>query len=212
MQQKNGSCLILICVKVTAHRRRLSRNVCASILELLQCLQFFSQQQERIVFYPGQVFDVAPDGVRKCILSTNIAETSVTVDGVRFVTDSGRVKEMSYDAQYKMKKLHEFWISRASAEQRKGEVHDGCLWENFTPSKCIVVLKGNPVLSTTPRWPSPLNNASNRVFFCFQGRAGRTGPGVCFRLYSEDDYEALAEYSVPEIQRVPLDSLILQVP
>lgn len=67
------------------------------------------------------MFDLAPEGVRKCILSTNIAETSVTVDGVRFVADSGRVKEMSYDAQYKMKKLHEFWISRASAEQRKGE-------------------------------------------------------------------------------------------
>uniref|UniRef100_H2ZFU6 RNA helicase n=1 Tax=Ciona savignyi TaxID=51511 RepID=H2ZFU6_CIOSA len=110
----------------------------------------------------NKVFDIAPDGVRKCILSTNIAETSVTVDGVRFVADSGRVKEMSYDAQFKMKRLQEFWVSRASAEQRKG-------------------------------------------------RAGRTGPGVCFRLYSEDDFEALAEYSVPEIQRVPLDSLILQM-
>ncbi|XP_078482646.1 putative ATP-dependent RNA helicase DHX34 isoform X1 [Ciona intestinalis] len=110
----------------------------------------------------NKVFDIAPDGVRKCILSTNIAETSVTVDGVRFVADSGRVKEMSFDAQFKMKRLQEFWVSRASAEQRKG-------------------------------------------------RAGRTGPGVCFRLYSEEDYEAFAEYSVPEIQRVPLDSLILQM-
>ena len=43
------------------------------------------------------------------------------------------------------------------------------------------------------------------------GRAGRTGPGVCFRLYAEEDYDSLAEYSVPEIQRVPLDSLLLQV-
>ena len=40
---------------------------------------------------------------------------------------------------------------------------------------------------------------------------GRTGPGVCFRLYSEDDYMAFAEYSTPEIHRVPLDNLVLQM-
>ena len=108
------------------------------------------------------MFDVAPEGIRKCIISTNIAETSVTIDGVRFIVDSGKVKEMSFDPKYKMQKLQEFWISRASAEQRKG-------------------------------------------------RAGRTGPGVCFRLYEESDYEAFQEYATPELQRVPLDSLILQV-
>ncbi|XP_074786910.1 putative ATP-dependent RNA helicase DHX34 isoform X2 [Athene noctua] len=109
-----------------------------------------------------KVFDVAPPGVRKCILATNIAETSVTIDGVRFVLDSGKVKEMSYDAQGKLQRLQEFWISRASAEQRKG-------------------------------------------------RAGRTGPGVCYRLYAESDYDAFAPYPVPEIQRVALDALVLQM-
>ena len=109
-----------------------------------------------------KVFDLPPSGVRKCILSTNIAETSVTVDGVRFVVDSGKVKEMSFDSNYNMQRLQEFWISQASAEQRKG-------------------------------------------------RAGRTGPGVCYRMYSESDYAALQEYSTPEIHRVPLDSLILQM-
>lgn len=66
------------------------------------------------------MFDIAPEGVRKCIVSTNIAETSVTIDGVRFIVDSGKVKEMSFDPKYKMQRLQEFWISRASAEQRKG--------------------------------------------------------------------------------------------
>lgn len=69
---------------------------------------------------------------------------------------------MSYDPQGKLQRLQEFWISRASAEQRKG-------------------------------------------------RAGRTGPGVCYRLYAESDYDAFSPYPVPEIQRVALDSLVLQV-
>ncbi|CAB3383855.1 Hypothetical predicted protein [Cloeon dipterum] len=109
-----------------------------------------------------KVFDYPPDGVRKCIVSTNIAETSVTIDGIRFVVDSGKVKEMSYDATCKMQRLKEFWVSQASAEQRKG-------------------------------------------------RAGRTGPGVCYRLYSEDEYDAMSPYTTPEILRVPLDSLLLQM-
>ncbi|PSN45175.1 putative ATP-dependent RNA helicase DHX34 [Blattella germanica] len=109
-----------------------------------------------------KVFDYPPEGVRKCIVSTNIAETSITIDGIRFVVDSGKVKEMSYDPRCKMQKLKEFWISRASAEQRKG-------------------------------------------------RAGRTGPGVCYRLFSEEEYNDLDPYSTPEIQRVPLDSLLLQM-
>ena len=74
----------------------------------------------------------------------------------------GKVKEMSYDPQAKLQRLQEFWISQASAEQRKG-------------------------------------------------RAGRTGPGVCFRLYAESDYDAFAPYPVPEIWRVALDALVLQV-
>jgi ATP-dependent RNA helicase DHX34 len=53
-------------------------------------------------------------------VSTNIAETSVTIDGIRFVVDSGKVKEMSFDASCKMQRLKEFWVSQASAEQRKG--------------------------------------------------------------------------------------------
>ncbi|XP_032469893.1 probable ATP-dependent RNA helicase DHX34 isoform X1 [Phocoena sinus] len=144
----------------------------AEISAVLEAAQTYASHTQRWAVLPlhsalsvadqDKVFDVAPPGVRKCILSTNIAETSVTIDGIRFVVDSGKVKEMSYDPQAKLQRLQEFWISQASAEQRKG-------------------------------------------------RAGRTGPGVCFRLYAESDYDAFAPYPVPEIQRVALDALVLQM-
>ncbi len=60
-----------------------------------------------------QVFDIAPEGMRKVILSTNIAETSVTIDGVRFVADSGRAKEMTHDLTSGGGSLQEGWISKA---------------------------------------------------------------------------------------------------
>jgi ATP-dependent RNA helicase DHX36 len=67
-----------------------------------------------------KVFDKPPKGVRKIILSTNIAETSVTIDDVSFVVDTGRAKEKSYDPHLKTSTLAPTWISQASAKQRKG--------------------------------------------------------------------------------------------
>ncbi|CAM0139298.1 unnamed protein product [Umbelopsis sp. WA50703] len=109
-----------------------------------------------------KVFHVAPEGVRKCIISSNIAETSVTIDGIRFIIDSGKVKELSHDANCNMSKLSEFWISKASAAQRTG-------------------------------------------------RAGRTGPGECFRLYSENEFNHMNEFAVPEIHRAPLEHVVLDI-
>ncbi|CAF1366827.1 unnamed protein product [Rotaria sp. Silwood1] len=85
--------------------------------------------------------------VRKCFIATNIVETSVTTDGIRFIIDSEKVKEMVYDGKYKLQRLRQFNISRA----------------------------------------------------------GRRGPGVCYRLYSEHDYLNFQEYSTPGIHVVPLD-------
>ncbi|KAL3314182.1 DEAH (Asp-Glu-Ala-His) box polypeptide 34 [Cichlidogyrus casuarinus] len=113
------------------------------------------EEQERI-------FHVPPITVRKCILSTNIAETSVTIDGIRFVADSGKMKEISWENSTRMRRLKQCSISQASAEQRKG-------------------------------------------------RAGRTGPGVCFRLYNEADFLQWPKFNIPEIRRVPLDSIVLQM-
>eukprot|EP00903_Cladosiphon_okamuranus_P010703 g10115.t2 len=109
-----------------------------------------------------KVFDVSPLGTRKMILATNIAETSVTIDGVRFVCDSGKAKEMSWDPASGIRSLQEFWVSRASAEQRKG-------------------------------------------------RAGRTGPGICFRLYARSTFDRLPPFAEPEIRRCPLEGLVLQM-
>ncbi|KAH6568489.1 hypothetical protein BASA62_005429 [Batrachochytrium salamandrivorans] len=108
-----------------------------------------------------KVFYIAPPGVRKCIISTNIAETSVTIDGIRFVIDSGKVKEMGCDSSTGHLRLQECWISKSSAKQRTG-------------------------------------------------RAGRTGPGECYRLYSKIEYEHMNDFPVPEILRTSLEPILLQ--
>ncbi|KAF7233194.1 hypothetical protein EG68_06116 [Paragonimus skrjabini miyazakii] len=144
----------------------------ADIQAVMEPAKIYAEQTKRWIILPlhstlsardqEKVFHTAPDGVRKCVLSTNIAETSLTIDGIRFVVDSGRVKELSWDASARMRRLKEFPISKASADQRKG-------------------------------------------------RAGRTGPGLCFRLFSQEDYESFEPFSTPEIRRVPLETLVLQM-
>lgn len=89
-------------------------------LTCLACPFSFSPPDAIALRLQDRVFDVAEDGVRKCILSTNIAETSVTIDGIRFVVDSGRSKEMLHDSGSGVGSLQEGWVSRASADQRKG--------------------------------------------------------------------------------------------
>jgi ATP-dependent RNA helicase DHX36 len=67
-----------------------------------------------------KVLEVPPAGVRKIVLSTNIAETSITIEDVAFVVDSGKAKEKSYDPHLKTSTLQSTWISHASAKQRRG--------------------------------------------------------------------------------------------
>lgn len=72
-----------------------------------------SSEQRKVLQRP-------PHGVRKIVLSTNIAETSLTIDDIVFVIDSGRAKEKNYDPHLKTSTLQTTWISKASAKQRKG--------------------------------------------------------------------------------------------
>ncbi|KAK4170207.1 putative ATP-dependent RNA helicase [Cladorrhinum sp. PSN259] len=97
---------------------------------------------------------------RKIVLATNIAETSVTVPGVRFVVDCGKAKVKQYRARLGMESLLAKAISKSSAIQRAG-------------------------------------------------RAGREGPGKCFRLYTEETYETLQKTDLPEILRTDILSAVL---
>ncbi|KAL2017572.1 hypothetical protein VTK56DRAFT_1945 [Thermocarpiscus australiensis] len=67
-----------------------------------------------------KVFAAAPPGKRKVVVATNVAETSITIDDIVAVIDSGRVKETSFDPQNNMRKLEETWASRAACKQRRG--------------------------------------------------------------------------------------------
>ncbi|XP_042453374.1 DExH-box ATP-dependent RNA helicase DExH6-like [Zingiber officinale] len=109
-----------------------------------------------------KVFKCPPIGIRKIILSTNIAETAVTIDDVVYVIDSGRMKEKNYDPYNNVSTLHSSWVSKASARQR-------------------------------------------------EGRAGRCQPGTCYHLFSKFRAVSLPEYQVPEIKRMPIEELCLQV-
>lgn len=85
------------------------------------------------------VFSCPPEGVTKIIISTNIAETSVTIDDVVYVIDSGKMKEKRYDATKSMESLEDTWVSRANALQRKGRagrVASGVCFHLFT-SHCF---------------------------------------------------------------------------
>ena len=73
-----------------------------------------------LVAYISQVFRPRSDGVRVCIVATNVAETSITIPGVKYVVDSGKVKKKYYDKLTGASIFMISWISKASANQRAG--------------------------------------------------------------------------------------------
>ncbi|CAB3364061.1 Hypothetical predicted protein [Cloeon dipterum] len=110
-----------------------------------------------------RIFDPAPPGSRKVVIATNIAETSLTIDGIYYVVDPGFVKQKVYSSKTGMDSLVVTPISQAQAKQRAG-------------------------------------------------RAGRTGPGKCYRLYTERAYrDEMLPTPVPEIQRTNLATTVLQL-
>ena len=108
------------------------------------------------------VFEPASEGTRKVIIATNIAEASVTIDGIVYVIDPGFVKLRAFNPTTGVESLFVTPVSQASATQRAG-------------------------------------------------RAGRTKPGKCFRLYTEDGFNGLDQATPPEIQRSNLAPVFLQL-
>ncbi|XP_053316891.1 putative ATP-dependent RNA helicase DHX57 isoform X2 [Spea bombifrons] len=116
------------------------------LYEQLQSNALFSNRRsKRCVIYPlhsslsseeqQAVFSRPPQGVTKIIISTNIAETSITIDDVVYVIDSGKMKETRYDPGKSMESLEETWVSRANTLQRKGRagrVASGVCFHLFT--------------------------------------------------------------------------------
>ncbi|XP_035842657.1 DExH-box ATP-dependent RNA helicase DExH6 isoform X2 [Helianthus annuus] len=88
------------------------KDSCKFLIRVLHSMVSSTEQKK--------VFIRPPHGCRKIVLSTNVAETSVTIDDVVFVIDSGRVKEKSYDPLLKVSTLQSSWISKANAKQRAG--------------------------------------------------------------------------------------------
>ena len=103
-----------------------------------------------------------PKGHRKVVLATSIAETSLTIEGVRIVVDSGLARVPRYEPDIALTRLETVRASRAAVDQRRG-------------------------------------------------RAGRTEPGVCYRLWDEPQTASLAAYTQPEILSADLSSLVLDL-
>ncbi|XP_054256889.1 putative ATP-dependent RNA helicase DHX57 [Macrosteles quadrilineatus] len=96
----------------------------------------------------AQVFEKPKNGVRKIVLSTNIAETSVTIDDCVFVIDSGKMKETRFDSNKNMASLETVWVSRANALQRKGRagrVMPGICVHLYTLHRYDYLLDAQPI-------------------------------------------------------------------
>ncbi|CAG8979232.1 hypothetical protein HYALB_00011902 [Hymenoscyphus albidus] len=96
-----------------------------------------------------RVFPHAPHGKRKVIVATNVAETSITIDDIVAVIDTGRVKETSYDPQNNMRKLEEVWASRAACKQRRGRAG------RVQAGKCYKLYTRNAEMSKMMERPEP---------------------------------------------------------
>ena len=130
---------------------------CSQPMWTLPLYSLLNSERQRRVFEP------VPEGHRLCVVATNIAETSLTIPGIKYVVDCGKVNTKFYDRLTGVSTFRVTWTSKAAADQRKG-------------------------------------------------RAGRQGPGRCYRLYSSAVFEdKFSAHAPPEICKRPVDDLVLQM-
>lgn len=152
------------CRKINLEADEMTRESGAGPLEVYPLYGTLPPQQQQKIFKPAPPprTEGGPPG-RKCIVSTNIAETSLTIDGIVYVVDPGFSKQKVYNPRIRVESLLVSPISKASAQQRAG-------------------------------------------------RAGRTRPGKCFRLYTEAAFKKeLIETTYPEVLRSNLSSTVLDL-
>ncbi|EFJ34530.1 hypothetical protein SELMODRAFT_82212 [Selaginella moellendorffii] len=136
-----------------------TRGLGSRIAELIICPIYANLPSD----LQAKIFEPTPPGARKVVLATNIAETSLTIDGIKYVVDPGFCKQKSFNPRTGMESLIVAPISKAAAMQRAG-------------------------------------------------RAGRTSPGKCFRLYTQWSFNnEMEDNTVPEIQRTNLGNIVLML-
>jgi len=154
-----GDVLVFLTTPVETERAQESIQADAGVQASIQCLVLHGRlqpEEQQLVFQPTEA------GKRKIVFATNSAETSITIPNIRYVIDSGMVKEKQYDRKKNVSLLKIGPVNKSSAEQR-------------------------------------------------MGRAGRTQAGKCYRLYTEDEYKAMADEMKPEILRENLGLAMLKL-
>ncbi|MBA56888.1 MAG: ATP-dependent helicase HrpB [Pseudomonadales bacterium] len=158
LRREHGSLLVFLpgMREIRSVQRRLEESGLPDDLRLYPLHASLPKEQQQAALSP------ATAGTRKLVLATNVAETSITIEDVRVVIDSGQVRVARYDERRGLNGLHTEMVSAASAEQRRG-------------------------------------------------RAGRTQPGVCYRLWAESRHASLKAFNDPEILTTDLQPIALEL-
>jgi HrpA-like RNA helicase len=188
------------------------------------------QQQQKIFEpAPGPKYPGGPPG-RKVVVATNIAETSLTINGIVYVIDPGFAKQKVTNSQISFISQHKYihkreivgrFFSIGSSNQTIDTVHVHCVVGSGDgdEKRCCLVFYSllnlhprnqvyNPRIRVESLLVSPISRASAQQR---AGRAGRTQPGKCFRLYTEKAFNELEPQTYPEILRSNLGGVVLQL-